>query len=260
MKLLNKICDILKKMWDVLKQIICVILMLCTLISIPVIVTLMIAIPIWGMMLCNDFLIGKFLFFLLLLIEVFVVALRAHNNHIERAKKIYIGEKIPFKEKLPFYSIVGCLFFTFIVGFCAIFFDLKSISYKELSFASIVAIIIIILLFIIYGIYKELKIYFKYKKFRQVKALVVDIEEVTLKNEKTVLPVLSFTFNNQGYKVTGEGNRSYTIGDEVTVWINPDEPSDNHFDNLAALHIRNFITRTLELVGGILLLVLLELF
>ena len=71
---------------------------------------------------------------------------------------------------------------------------------------------------------------------------------------------MSFTFNNQGYKVTGEGNRAYTIGDEVTVWINPDEPSDNHFDNLAALHIRNFITRTLELVGGILLLVLLELF
>ena len=55
-----------------------------------------------------------------------------NNKYVdEQLLDLYRGKIEKIKEKLPFYSIVGCLFFTFIVGFCAIFFDLKSISYKE---------------------------------------------------------------------------------------------------------------------------------
>lgn len=162
----------------------------------------------------------------------------------EQSKEI--GKKMGHTEKFQLLLIKGFCFFVVLYAIGARVFKIGTSFYEKLS---LVVFAIIFISVLVYRIISDFKVYSKWRKLIKVSAVIVNTKEVCLVDNIYYLPVLKINFNNQEYEVTGDGNKIYQIGDIVNVWMDPNNPSENHFDNLASMCIRSILIRLIVLIS-----------
>lgn len=167
------------------------------------------------------------------------------NENMEEQLK-ETGQKKGHTEKFQVLLVKGFCFFIVLYAVGARVFKLGTSFYDKVS---IIVFAIIFISVLVYRIISDFKVYSKWRKLIKVSAVIVNTKEVCLADNIYYLPVLKINFNNQEYEVTGDGNKIYQIGDIVNVWMDPNNPSENHFDNLASMCIRSILIRLIALIS-----------